>query len=165
MQKIIPNLWFDGNAEEAVNFYLSIFKDSRIGTVTHYGAEGQEIHGQPVGSVMTIEFEIEGQQYVALNGGPDFKFTEAVSFIVHCKDQAEIDYYWDKLSEEGDPASQICGWLKDKYGLSWQINPAVLWTMLADPDTAKRGRVMNAVLKMKKLDLAELEAAYNQGDK
>jgi predicted 3-demethylubiquinone-9 3-methyltransferase (glyoxalase superfamily) len=164
MQKIIPNLWFDGNAEEAVNFYVSIFKNSRIGRISHYGEAGKEIHGQPAGRVMTIEFEIEGQGYLALNGGPDFKFTEAVSFIVKCANQEEIDYYWNKLIDGGDPSAQICGWLKDKYGLSWQISPTIIEEMLADPDAAKRDRVMNALLKMKKIVIAELEEAYSQSD-
>lgn len=162
MQKIIPNLWFDGNAEEAVNFYVSIFKNSQIGKISYYGKAGKEIHGQPVGGVWTIEFEIEGQHYLALNAGPDVRFTEAVSFVVNCENQEEIDYYWDKLINGGDSWAQECGWLKDKFGLSWQITPITMNTMITDPDVAKRGRVMNAVLKMKKLNIAELEEAYNQ---
>ncbi len=164
MQKIIPNLWFDGNTEEAVNFYVSIFKNSRIGKILYYGGAGKETHGHDAGEVLTIEFEIEGQSYLALNGGPDFKFTEAISFIVNCDNQEEIDYYWYKLIDGGDPSAQICGWLKDKFGLSWQIVPTIIATMLADPDASKRDRVMKAFLKMKKINIAELEKAYNEGD-
>lgn len=162
MQKIIPNLWFDGNAEEAVNFYVSIFKNSRIGNIAKYGEAGKEIHGQPAGSIMTIEFEIEGQSFLALNGGPDFKFSEAVSFAINCETQEEIDYYWNKLIEGGDPSAQICGWLKDKYGLSWQVVPTAISKMMLDPDKKKRDRVTNAFLKMKKINLADLEKVYKE---
>ncbi len=160
IQKIVPCLWFNGNAEEAVNFYISIFKNSKIGNVSHYGEVGQETHGQPADSVMTMEFEIEGQGYIALNGGPDFKFTEAISFVVNCETQEEIDYYWDRLIVGGDPAAQVCGWLKDKFGLSWQITPTIIGSMMTDPDQSKRDRVMAAFMKMKKLDIAELKRAY-----
>src|SRR5687767_5911399 len=126
MQKITSNLWFDTQAEEAANHYVSIFKNSSIGKTTHFGKEGYEIHKMPEGTVMTVEFTIEGQKFVALNGGPIFKFNEAISFIVNCETQEEIDYYWNKLSEGGDKKAQQCGWLKDKYGLSWQVVPTIL---------------------------------------
>lgn len=162
MQKITPNLWFDGTAEEAARFYTSIFKNSKVGAISRYGHEGQEIHGQEPGSVMTVEFEIEGQKFLGLNGGPIFKFTEAVSFIVHCESQEEIDYYWEKLSQGGDEKAQICGWLKDKYGLSWQIVPTVLQKLIQDADQKKVDSVMAVLLKMKKLDIAELEKAHDE---
>ncbi len=161
MQKITPNLWFDKEAEEAAAFYTSIFKDSSVGKVSRYGKEGFEVHRQKEGTAMTVEFALEGQKFLALNGGPIFKFSEAVSFIVDCEDQEEIDYYWNKLKEGGDEAAQQCGWLKDKYGLSWQIVPKALGKLMSDPDAEKSGRVMNAMLKMKKLDVAELQAAYD----
>ena len=126
MQKITPFLWFANQAEEAVKFYTSIFRDSKIGKVTRYGKEGFEIHRMPEGTIMTAEFQIEGQKFVALNGGPHFKFTEAISFVVNCQTQEEVDYYWEKLSEGGDEKAQMCGWLKDKYGMSWQVIPTVL---------------------------------------
>jgi predicted 3-demethylubiquinone-9 3-methyltransferase (glyoxalase superfamily) len=160
MQKIIPCLWFDDKAEEAAKFYASVFRNSRIGDVTHYGKEGYEIHGRKAGSVLTVEFEIEGQEFVALNGGPVFKFNEAISFQVHCETQKEIDYYWEKLTEGGDRKVQQCGWLKDKYGVSWQIVPVVLGKMLQDKDTMKSDRVMKALLQMRKLDIMTLERAY-----
>jgi predicted 3-demethylubiquinone-9 3-methyltransferase (glyoxalase superfamily) len=158
MQKITPFLWFDDNAEEAAKFYTSIFKNSKVGKISRYGKEGYDIHRRPAGTVMTIEFEIEGQQFIALNGGPQFKFTEAVSFSVDCKTQEEVDRLWEKLTEDGEEGS--CGWLKDKYGLSWQINPTVLGEMLADKDRKKAGRVMEAMLKMKKIDIKALRKAY-----
>jgi len=161
MQKISSNLWFDRQAEEAVNFYLSIFKDSRILRISRYGKEGKEIHKMPAGTVMTIEFELEGQVFTALNGGPVFKFNEAISFIVNCDTQSEIDYYWDRLSEEGDKKSQQCGWLKDKYGLSWQIVPRSMAKMIADTNAKRSEAVMKVMLKMKKLDIEKLEEAYN----
>ena len=160
MQKITPFLWFDGKAEEAAKFYTSIFKNSKIGKIARYGKEGYEVHGKVAGTVMTVEFEIEGQKLVALNGGPEFKFTEAVSFAVDCKTQKEVDEYWQKLTEGGEES--VCGWLKDKYGLSWQITPTVLGEMLADKDSNKAGRVMSAMLKMKKIDIATLKKAYDQ---
>ena len=159
MQKISANLWFDKQAAEAAKFYTSIFKNSKIGRTTYYGKEGFEIHGMPEGTVMTIEFELEGQQFVGLNGGPHFKFNEAVSFIVNCKDQQEIDFYWEKLKEGGDERSQQCGWLKDRFGLSWQIVPEALADMVANGTSEQAGRVMNALLQMKKLDIAMLERA------
>ena len=162
MQKITPCLWFDSNAEEAVNFYSSIFKNSKIGTISRYGEAGYEIHGKPAGTVLTMEFELNGQAFTALNGGPMFKFNEAISFQVSCESQEEVDYYWEKLSEGGDENAQVCGWLKDKYGLSWQIVPTVLGEMLQDKDAEKSGRVMEALLKMKKLDIEKLKEAYNQ---
>jgi predicted 3-demethylubiquinone-9 3-methyltransferase (glyoxalase superfamily) len=158
MQKITPFLWFDDNAEEAAKFYTSIFKNSKVGKISRYGKEGYDIHRRPAGTVMTIEFEIEGQQFIALNGGPQFKFTEAVSFSVDCKTQEEVDRLWEKLTEDGEEGA--CGWLKDKYGLSWQINPTVLGEMLADKDHKKAGRVMEAMLKMKKIDIKALKKAY-----
>jgi predicted 3-demethylubiquinone-9 3-methyltransferase (glyoxalase superfamily) len=161
VQKISPCLWFDHQAEEAAKFYVSIFKNSGIGTVTRYGTEGFEIHGRPAGSVLTVTFRLEGQEFTALNGGPHFKFTEAISFVVRCETQAEVDYYWDKLREGGDEKAQQCGWLKDKYGLSWQIVPAALFEMISDTDTEKSDRVMKALLQMKKLDLAALRRAYD----
>lgn len=160
MQKITPCLWFDDKAEEAANFYVSIFKNSKIGDVTYYGKEGYEIHGRKEGSVLTAEFEIEGQKFVALNGGPIFKFNEAISFQVHCETQEEVDYYWEKLSESGDEKAQQCGWLKDKYGLSWQIVPIDLIKMLKDKDKKKSERVMKVMLQMHKLDIDKLKRAY-----
>ncbi len=162
MQKITPCLWFDSNAEEAVNFYTSIFKNSKIGNISRYGEAGYEIHGKPAGTVMNIEFELNGQAFTALNGGPMFKFNEAISFQVSCESQEEIDYYWGKLSEGGDEKAQQCGWLKDKYGLSWQIVPTVLVKMLLDKDAKKSERVMNALLQMKKIDIRTLKHAYEQ---
>ena len=162
MQKIIPCLWFDDKAEEAATFYASVFKNSKIGDVTRYGKEGYEIHRREAGSVLTVEFEIEGQKFVALNGGPVFKFNEAISFQVHCETQKEIDYYWEKLSEGGDKQAQQCGWLKDKYGVSWQIVPNVLGKMLQDKDTKKSDRVMKALLQMRKLDIMALMRAYEE---
>lgn len=153
-QKITPCLWFDGRAEEAVKFYTSVFKRSKKGAVSRYGEAGPG----PKGSVMTITFEIEGQEFMALNGGPEFKFTPAVSFIVHCKSQKRVDYYWDKLMEGGG-APQQCGWLADRFGVSWQVVPTVLTELMADKDKRKRERVMQAVLKMIKLDVKELKRA------
>ncbi len=155
-QKITPFLWFDGKAEEAARFYTGIFKDSKILDVTHYGKAGPG----PKGSVMTVSFRIAGMEFTALNGGSEFKFNQAVSFMVNCKDQKEIDYYWEKLTEGGDKKAQVCGWLKDKYGLSWQVVPAELGAMIGDRDPAKAERVMAAMLPMKKLDLAALKKAY-----
>ena len=160
MQKITSNLWFDNQAEEAAKYYVSIFKNSKIGRVSRYGKEGYEIHQRPAGSVMTIEFILEGQTFLALNGGPHFQFNEAISFIVNCETQDEIDYYWNKLSEGGDPKSQQCGWLKDKFGLSWQVVPTIIDDMVADPDSRKSGAVMKALLQMKKLDIQKLKEAY-----
>lgn len=163
MQKLTSCLWFDSEAEEAAKFYTSVFRNSMIGRTAYYGKEGQEQHQQQPGSVMTVEFQLDGHKFLALNGGPVFKFSEAVSFIINCKDQAEVDYYWEKLTAGGDPRSQQCGWLKDKYGLSWQVVPVILEEMVASEDKAKSGRVMEALMKMKKLDVAELERAFNGG--
>jgi predicted 3-demethylubiquinone-9 3-methyltransferase (glyoxalase superfamily) len=160
MNKLTTNLWFDTQAEEAANFYTSIFKDSKIKSVSRYGKEGFEVHGMPEGTVMTVEFEIEGRPFVALNGGPQFKFNESVSFIIHCQTQEEVDHYWDKLGAGGDPEAQACGWLKDKFGLSWQVVPDALGELLGDPDPEKSGRAMEAMLKMKKLDIAGLRKAF-----
>jgi len=162
MQKITPCLWFDSNAEEAAEFYTSIFKKSKIGKISRYGKEGYEIHRKPEGTVLTVEFELNGQTFTALNGGPAFKFNEAISFQVHCESQNEVDHYWEKLSQGGDEKAQQCGWLKDKYSVSWQIVPTVLGEMLQDKDPKKSGRVMNALLQMKKIDIRTLEKAYEQ---
>jgi predicted 3-demethylubiquinone-9 3-methyltransferase (glyoxalase superfamily) len=160
MQKIIPFLWFDDQAEAAVKFYTSIFKNSKIGKTARYDKAGEKVSGRPAGSVMTVEFQLEGQKFVALNGGPIFKFTEAVSFVVNCKTQAEVDYYWKKLSAGGKEVQ--CGWLKDKYGLSWQIVPTVLGELLSSKDAAKSQRVMQAMLTMVKLDIKKLKQAARQ---
>jgi predicted 3-demethylubiquinone-9 3-methyltransferase (glyoxalase superfamily) len=160
MQKITPCLWFDNQAEEAVNFYASIFKNSKVGRIARYGEAGAKVSGRPKGSVMTVTFEIEGQEFLALNGGPHFKFTEAISFIVNCETQQEIDEMWEKLSKGGEKGR--CGWLKDKYGLSWQIVPPVLGEMLQDKNAAKSERVMTAMLLMDKLDIKTLKQAYEQ---
>jgi predicted 3-demethylubiquinone-9 3-methyltransferase (glyoxalase superfamily) len=162
MQKITPCLWFDSNAEEAVKFYTSIFKKSKIRRIARYTEEGYEIHGRPAGTVMTIEFELNGQTFTALNGGPVFRFNEAISFQVNCKSQEELDYYWEKLSKGGDEKAQQCGWLKDKYGVSWQIVPTVLGEMLQGKDTEISSRIMKALLQMKKLDIKTLKQAYGQ---
>jgi predicted 3-demethylubiquinone-9 3-methyltransferase (glyoxalase superfamily) len=156
-QKIMPCLWFDTQAEEAANFYAAVFKNSKVGQISRYGKEGYEIHGKKAGSVMTVEFEIEGQQFLALNGGPQFKFNEAVSFQVLCETQAEIDYFWDKLAEGGKEGP--CGWLKDKFGLSWQIVPTALPQFLKDGNAETAERIMKAMLKMRKLDIAALKRA------
>jgi predicted 3-demethylubiquinone-9 3-methyltransferase (glyoxalase superfamily) len=159
-QKIAPCLWFDNQAEEAAKFYTGIFKNSKIGQISRYGEAGREVHGRPPGSVMIVAFELDGQSFTALNGGPVFTFNEAISFQVSCKDQQEVDYYWEKLSAGGDKAAQQCGWLKDKFGVSWQIVPAMLADMLGDQTSAKSQRAMTAMLQMKKIDIAELERAY-----
>jgi len=159
--KITPCLWFDNQAEEAALFYTSIFKHSRILKMTRYGKEGFEIHGRPEGSVMTVEFEINGQAFTALNGGPVFRFNEAVSFQVICETQEEVDYYWEKLSEGGDEQAQQCGWLKDRYGLSWQVFPKELPELVGDSDSDDSQRAMRAMLGMKKIDLEEIKRAYD----
>ena len=155
--QIAPCLWFDTQAEEAANFYVSIFKNSRITSVARYSAVGQEIHGRPPGSVMTVSFKLDGQPFTSLNGGPVFTFNEAISLQVSCSNQEEVDYYWDNLSKGGDPKAQQCGWLKDKYGVSWQVVPTVLPDMLKDHESAVAQRAMQAVLRMKKLDIGELQ--------
>src|SRR6266850_5064223 len=155
--KISPCLWFDDQAEAAARFYTSIFKDSKITAITRYGEAGKEIHGKPPGSVLTVAFELNGQSFTALNGGPVFKFNEAVSLQIECENQQEVDYYWEKLNEGGEPRAQQCGWLKDKFGLSWQVVPKILPQLLSDTDTAKSERAFQAMLKMKKLDIAGLQ--------
>jgi predicted 3-demethylubiquinone-9 3-methyltransferase (glyoxalase superfamily) len=159
-QEITPCLWFDDQAEEAVEFYTAIFRNSKILNVARYGEAGREIHGKKPGTVMTVAFELDGQAFTALNGGPVFKFNEAISFQVSCETQEEVDYYWEKLSEGGDEKAQQCGWLKDRYGVSWQVVPSVLPELISDPDPRKSQRVFSAMLKMKKLDIAELRRAY-----
>jgi predicted 3-demethylubiquinone-9 3-methyltransferase (glyoxalase superfamily) len=161
MQKITPFLWFDNQAEEAANFYVALFKDSKIGKATRYEEEGAKVSGQPKGAVMTIEFQLNGQDFIALNGGPHFKFTEAISFSVSCETQEEIDELWNELTADGGKESQ-CGWLKDRFGLSWQIVPPVLGELLADKDAEKSKRVMKAMLQMKKIDIQALKQAYEQ---
>jgi predicted 3-demethylubiquinone-9 3-methyltransferase (glyoxalase superfamily) len=160
IQRITPCLWFDGQGEEAARFYTSIFPNSRLVGDSRYSEAGHEVHGRPAGSVMVVEFELDGLTFTALNGGPHFKFNEAISLQVMCDTQAEVDHYWNTLSEGGDPKAQQCGWLKDKFGLSWQVVPRVVVKMMTDPDRAKSDRVMNAVLKMKKIDIAELQRAH-----
>ena len=158
LQRITPFLWFDQQAEEAANFYVSIFKDSRIQGVTRYDEEGAKAAGRPKGSVMTVGFELEGQEFTALNGGPHFKFTEAISFVVHCETQAEVDHFWEKLSAGGQEVQ--CGWLKDKFGVSWQVVPTVLIEMLQDKDPKKAQAVIAAMLQMKKISIEPLRRAY-----
>ena len=158
MQKIAPFLWFDDKAEEAAKFYTSIFKDSKILSITRYGEEGAKAAGRPKGSVMTVVFKLQGQEFIALNGGPVFTFSPAISFVVNCKTQKEVDELWEKLSEGGEKGQ--CGWLKDKYGVSWQIVPTVLGEMLQDKDPKKSRRVMEAMLKMEKIDIKTLKQAY-----
>jgi len=157
---ITPCLWFDHQAEESVNFYISIFKNSKITSINRYGEAGKEIHGQPPGSVMVVAFELDGQPFTALNGGPIFKLTEAVSFQIGCETQEEVDYFWEKLTEGGDPEAQQCGWVKDKFGLSWQVVPNVLPKLIADPTSERSQRAMQAMMGMKKLSIADLERAY-----
>lgn len=156
--KITPCLWFDNQAEAAARFYTSVFKKGKIGKITRFGKEGFEIHGRPEGSVMTVEFEINGQPFTALNGGPVFKFNEAISLQVPCETQEEIDYYWNELSKGGEKSQ--CGWLKDKYGLSWQVFPKGIDEWVGDPDSEKSQRAMKAMLQMEKIDLAKLKQAY-----
>jgi predicted 3-demethylubiquinone-9 3-methyltransferase (glyoxalase superfamily) len=156
---ITPCLWFDTQAEEAAKFYCSVFKNSKLGKISRFPNAGQDVHHKPAGSVMTVEFELDGQPFVALNGGPQFKFDEAVSFQVYCETQRDIDHYWDRLTEGGG-AEGPCGWLKDKFGLSWQVVPARIPEMMTDADPQKSARVMDAFMKMKKLDIATIERAY-----
>ena len=160
IQTIAPCLWFDDQAEEAAKFYTSIFKNSKIAKIARYGEAGYEFHRKPAGTVMTVAFELDGQTFTALNGGPIFKFNEAISFQVNCETQQEVDHYWKSLSEGGDVKAQQCGWLKDKYGVSWQIVPRVLSELLSGPDAQKSQRAMQAMLQMKKLDIDELQRAY-----
>jgi len=159
VQRITPFLWFDTQAEDAAKFYTSVFKNSRIVRVSKYPNAGQEAHHKPAGSVMTVDFEIEGQRFTAINAGPEFKFTEAVSFVVHCKNQEDIDYFWEKLTAGGGAPSQ-CGWLKDRYGLSWQVTPDILLDMINDKDEEARTRAFSAMMTMKKIDIAELKRAF-----
>jgi predicted 3-demethylubiquinone-9 3-methyltransferase (glyoxalase superfamily) len=158
-QKITPCLWFDTQAEEAAKFYVSVFPNSKITRISHYTSEGTDVHGKKAGTVLTVEFELDGQPFVALNGGPQFKFDEAISFQIFCADQKEIDNYWSKLTAGGSEVA--CGWLKDKFGLSWQIVPAVLLNMITDPDTRKAERVTKAYMQMTKFDIAQLQQAYD----
>lgn len=158
-QRISPCLWFDNQAEQAANFYVSVFKNSKVGRISRYTEAGQETHKRPAGSVMTVEFELDGQRFTALNGGPVFTFNEAVSLQVNCDTQEELDYYWDKLSQGGDPRAQQCGWLKDKFGLSWQIVPTVLGELFTNHESPAAQRAMEAMLRMKKINIAELEHA------
>ena len=161
MKKITPFLWFDTNAEEAVNFYISIFKNSAVTATTRYNAESAKATGQKDGSFLTIGFNLNGQDFTAINGGPMFKFTEAVSFVVSCETQEEVDHYWNKLTEGGQESQ--CGWLKDKYGLSWQIVPKQLMQLLQDKDPGRAKRAMHAMLQMKKIDISKLQEAADQG--
>jgi predicted 3-demethylubiquinone-9 3-methyltransferase (glyoxalase superfamily) len=161
MQKITPFLWFDHQAEEAAKFYTSVFENSKVGKILRYDEAAAKAAGGPVGSVLTIEFEIGGQKFTALNGGPEFKFNEAISFVVNCDTQEEVDYFWEKLSADGGQESQ-CGWLKDKFGVSWQIVPTVLIEMLQDKDSEKSERVMKAMLPMQKIDIKTLKEAYER---
>lgn len=161
IRKITPCLWFDDQAEEAAKFYTGIFKNSKIVAVSRYGEAGQEIHHRSPGSVMTVLFELDGQPFTALNGGPVFTFNEAISFEVTCETQDEIDYFWAKLSEGGDKNAQQCGWLKDKFGVSWQVVPAMMSDLFRDHTSENTERAMEAMLKMKKLDIAELQRAYD----
>jgi predicted 3-demethylubiquinone-9 3-methyltransferase (glyoxalase superfamily) len=163
VQLITPCLWFDREAEEAANFYTGIFKNSSIDEISRYGKAGFEIHGMPEGTVLTVKFTLAGQAFMALNGGPLFQFNEAISFQVSCDSQEELDDYWHKLGEGGDPGAQVCGWLKDRFGVSWQITPRVLGEMLVDPDVARRERVMTALHQMNKLDIAGLQRAFDGG--
>ena len=157
---IAPCLWFDDRAEEAARFYVGIFENSRIREISRYTEAGHEVHGRPAGSVMVVSFDLDGQPFTALNGGPLFQFSEAISFQISCETQEEVDHYWSKLSAGGDPNAQQCGWLKDRFGLSWQVVPTVLPKLLMDPDPAKSKRAMEAMLQMKKLDIAALRRAH-----
>ena len=160
LQRITPFLWFSNEAEQAAAFYTGVFRNSKVGTITRYTDAGQDQHKMLPGTVMTVEFELDGQVFTALNGGPLFKFNESVSFVIHCDSQAEVDHFWEELSKGGDPKAQQCGWLKDKYGLSWQVVPDQMIEMLKDPDPAKSKRVMQSMMKMKKNDLGDLKRAY-----
>ena len=159
MPDIANCLWFDNQAEEAAKFYVSVFKNAKMGRINYYPDSGQDTHGKPAGSVLVAEFSVDGRNFVCLNGGPQFKFTEAISLMIPCKDQKEIDYYWEKLTADGGQPGP-CGWLKDKYGLSWQVYPEMMLKLLSDPDRKKAKRVMDAFMKMSKFDIAEIERAY-----
>ena len=161
LQRITPCLWFDNQAEVAANFYTSIFRNSAIRTITRYGEAGQEIHHQAPGSVMTVDFELDGSSFTALNGGPLFQFNEAISFQINCDTQEEVDHYWNRLTEGGDENAQQCGWLKDKFGVSWQVVPGILSKLLMDHESDKSQRAMQAMLQMKKIDIAEIQRAYD----
>jgi predicted 3-demethylubiquinone-9 3-methyltransferase (glyoxalase superfamily) len=161
IQKMAACLWFDTEAEQAAEFYTSIFENSRIMEISRYGKEGHEIHGREPGSVMTVSFELDGQEFTALNGGPIFKFNEAVSFQIFCETQKDADYYWEKLTAGGNPNAQQCGWLKDKFGLSWQVIPTKVLELIKDPDSPRAQRATKAMLQMKKLDVAALQRAYD----
>jgi predicted 3-demethylubiquinone-9 3-methyltransferase (glyoxalase superfamily) len=160
MKKIIPCLWFDNNAEEAVKYYTSIIKNSKIGTIARYGEAGSNASGKPKGTVMTVSFELNGQEFLALNGGPQFKFNESISFVLNCETQKEIDELWEKLTRDGEEGP--CGWLKDKFGMSWQVVPSVLQEMIKDKDAGKSERMMKALIQMKKLDMKKLKEAFDQ---
>ena len=160
LTKISPCLWFDTQAEEAANYYVSIFKNSKITAVSHYPDSGQEVHAKPAGSVLTVVFELEGQSFVALNGGPQFQFSPAVSLVIDCETQDEIDYYWEKLSAGGDPSAQQCGWVADKFGVSWQIVPKIVQEFITSSDAAASKRVFEAIMEMQKLDIAALRRAF-----
>jgi predicted 3-demethylubiquinone-9 3-methyltransferase (glyoxalase superfamily) len=162
IQKIVPFLWFDTQAEEAAKYYVSIFRNSKLGRISRYGEAGKDVHKRPPGSVMVVEFTLEGQRFLALNGGPQFRFNEAISLLIACKDQAEIDYYWDKLTQGGDPAAQACGWLKDKYGVSWQVALEGMEQMVGDPNDPASQRAMEAMMEMRKIDIAKLEEAKRE---
>jgi len=159
LRKITPCLWFDGQAEDAAKHYVSIFKNSKIGKISRYGDEGTDIHGRAPGSVMVVEFELEGQKFIGLNGGPQYTFSEAISFMIDCETQDEVDYFWEKLGEGGRGVA--CGWLKDKFGLFWQVVPSVLPRMLSDGDPEQTARVTKAFMQMTKFDIAELQRAYD----
>jgi predicted 3-demethylubiquinone-9 3-methyltransferase (glyoxalase superfamily) len=159
IRKIVPCLWFDSQAEEAAKYYVGIFKNSKIGRISRYSEVGKDVHKRPAGSAMTVEFELEGQPFTGLNGGPAFKFNEAISFQVECETQEEVDYYWNKLGAGGDPGAQQCGWVKDKFGLSWQVVPRILSELITDKDRGKADRAFEAMLQMKKIDIAELKRA------
>ncbi len=161
LQRITPCLWFDHQAEDAARFYTGIFTNSKITQIARYGEAGKEIHGRPAGSVMTVAFELDGHTFTALNGGPVFKFNEAISLQINCDTQPEVDYYWEKLNDGGDVNAQQCGWLKDKFGVSWQVVPRILAELATDRDTAKAERTFTAMLGMKKLNIAELQRAYD----
>lgn len=159
IQAIVPCLWFDSESEEAANFYTSIFPNSSVGRISHYTKAGREHHGREPGSVLTVTFTLNGQEFIALNGGPQFKFNEAISFQIMCDSQEEVDHYWNRLNEGGVPEAQACGWLKDKFGVSWQVVPRLLMELITDSDRAKAERALGAMMGMKKLDIAALEKA------